>query len=193
MSYELEYDYPVINTAAGDDGSFAVITRDADYKSAVYFYNSTFKLVYSIRSNEKYAASAAISPNGKFAAYLSYTSSNGLYVRDLVVRNISKDTEELFVRTEGKLPIKTGFFDDGALFVLYSDGISFYDEKFKEITSFSFDHPIQFSRSFGGYIAVLSGETKAGATLYIFDGEGNKKFTESFIIWKCLYETDRET
>jgi hypothetical protein len=179
--YELDYDYPVISATAGDDGSFAVITRDADYKSAVYFYNSTFKLVYSIRSNEKYAASAAISPDGKFASYLSYTSINGLYVRDLVVRNISKDTEELFVETEGKLPIKTGFFDDGALFVLYSDGIGFYNEKFKEITNFSFNHPIQFFRSFGEYIAVLSGETKAGATLYVFDSEGNRKFTESFL------------
>ncbi len=179
--YELNYDYPVISAFAGEDGSFAVITRDASYKSAVYFYNSTFKLVYSIRSNEKYAASAAVSPNGKFAAYLSYAPSNGLYARELVVRNISKDTEALFVKNEGKLPLKTGFFESGAFYVLYSDGISFYDEKFKSTNTYSFEHPIQFYRSFGEYIAVLTGETKAGATLCVFDGEGNKKFTESFL------------
>ena len=179
--YEIDYDYPVISAFAGEDGSFAVITRDASYKSAVYFYNSTFKLVYSIRSNEKYAASAAVSPNGKFAAYLSYAPSNGLYARELIVRNISKDSEALFVTSEGKLPLKTGFFDNGALYVLYSDGISFYSDKFKEVNSYSFEHPIQFYRSFGEYIVVLTGETKAGATLCVFDSDGNEKFTESFL------------
>ncbi|MBO5022895.1 MAG: hypothetical protein J6D11_01050 [Clostridia bacterium] len=178
--YDLEYDYPVISASAGDDGSFTVITRDQTYRSAVYVYNSMFKLVYSVRSNEKYAASAAVSPDGKYAAFLSYSPSNGLYARELVVRNISKDKEELSVRTEGKLPIKTGFFEDGNLFLLCSDGISFYDEKFKQTTSVSFGYPIQFYRSFGGHIAVLTGETKAGATLCMFDSEGNKKFTESF-------------
>ncbi len=179
--YEIKYDYPVISACAGDDGSFTVITRDGAYKSAVYVYNSTFKLVYSIKSNEKYAASAAVSPNGKYAAFLSYAPSGGLYARELIVQNISKDKEELSVVTEGKLPVKTGFFEDGNLFLLCSDGITFYNEKFKEKKVIPFDFPLQFYHSFGEYIAVLVGDTKAGATLFVFDSDGNEKFTESFL------------
>lgn len=178
--YSITYDYPVMSAAAGADGSFAVITRDVDYRSAVYVYNSTFKHVYSVRSNEKYAASAAVSPNGKYVAVLSYSAGNGLYSRELAVRSVSKDKEMLLVGTEGKMPMKVGFFEDSGIFALYSDGISFYSEKFNENKTVSFDEPIQFYRAFDGCIAVITGETKAGAVLNVYDSEGNEKFTKSF-------------
>ena len=161
-------------------GSFAVITRDKDYRSTVYVYNDSFKIVYSVRSNEKYAADAAVSPNGKYAAVLSYDSNGGVYYRELSVRSISKDEEKLLVKSEGKLPLVVGFFDDSSLFALYSDGISFYDKKFKENISVSFDSQIQFYRVFDDCIAVMTGETKAGAVLHIYDSDGKEKFTESF-------------
>ncbi len=178
--YSITYDYPVVSASAGTDGSFAVITRDKDYRSTVYVYNDSFKIVYSVRSNEKYAADAAVSPNGKYAAVLSYDSNGGVYYRELSVRSISKDEEKLLVKTEGKLPLEVGFFDDSSLFALYSDGISFYDKKFKENISVSFDSQIQFYRVFDDCIAVMTGETKAGAVLHIYDSDGKEKFTESF-------------
>ncbi len=178
--YSITYDYPVTSASAGEDGSFAVITRDDNYRSAVYVYNSTFKRVYSLRSNEKHAASAAVSPNGKYAAVLSYFPSTGLYGRELVVRNISKNTVSLTVQTEGKLPIKTGFFANSTLYALYSDGISFYSERFKEGANVSFEDTVQYYRVFDEYIAVLTGKTKANAFLHVYDTEGNEKFTQSF-------------
>lgn len=178
--YEIDLDHPIVSASAGDDGSFAVITRDGDYRSAVYVYNSTFKHVYSLKSNEKYAASAAVSPSGKYVSVLSYAINDGVYSRELSVRSISKDKEMLVCKTDGKLPLKTGFFDEGQLFALYSDGISFYSVKFKENSIVSFDAPIQFYRVFGESIAVITGETKAGAVLHVYDSNGKEKFTQSF-------------
>lgn len=178
--YEITLDHPIVSVSAGDDGSFAVITRDNDYRSAVYVYNSTFKHVYSLKSNEKYAASAAVSPNGKYVSVLSYSINDGVYSRELSVRSISKDKEMLVCSTDGKIPLKTGFFDEGQLFALYSDGISFYNAKFKENSAVSFDAPIQFYRVFDDRIVVITGETKAGAVLHVYDSDGKVKFTQSF-------------
>jgi hypothetical protein len=178
--YTLKYDHPVISAHAGDNGGFAVITREANYRSAVYIYNSTFKSVYTWRSNEKYAVSAAVSPNGKNAAVLSYAQSGGTYSRELIVRNISKDKAELTVTTEGGIPIKTAFFADGSFYCLYSDGITFYDKHFEEKETVKFENNIQLFKDFSEGILIVSGKTKADATVSYYESDGTKKFTKNF-------------
>ena len=178
--YTLKYDYPVISAHAGDNGSFAVITRDASYRSTVYIYNSTFKSVYTWRSNEKYAVSASVSPNGKNAAVLSYSQSGGTYARDLIVKNISKDKAELTVSTEGGIPIKTGFFADGSLYCLYSDGITFYNKNFDEKENIKFETTIQMFREFSDGVLIVSGKTKADSVVSYYGSNGTKKFTKNF-------------
>ena len=178
--YTLKYDYPVISANAGDNGSFTVITREESYRSAVYVYNSAFKAVYTWRSNEKYAVSSAVSPNGKNVAVLSYAQSGGTYARELTVRNISKDESVLTVTTEGGIPLKTGFFSDGSLYCIYSDGIVFYDKSFDKTESVSFTDNIQLFRVFSDGILISTGKTRADSVIRYYESDGNKKFTKSF-------------
>ena len=178
--YTLNYDYPVISAHAGDNGSFAVITREEAYRSAVYIYNNTFKSVYTWRSNEKYAVSSSVSPNGKNAAVLSYTQAGGTYLRELTVRNISKDKAELNVSSQGGLPLRVGFFADGSLYCIYSDGIVFYDKNFDEKEEISFTEPLQLFKIFSGGILAITGKTKADSVIHYYETDGDAKFTESF-------------
>jgi len=178
--YTLNYDYPVISAHAGDGGGFAVITREENYRSAVYIYNSTFKSVYTWRSNEKYAVSSAVSPNGKNAAVLSYAQSGGTYARELTVRNISKDKSELTITTVGGIPIQTGFFADSRLYCLYSDEIVFYDKDFDEINNVVFKDEIQLFKVFSDGILIVTGKTKANSVVTYYGSNGKAKFTKSF-------------
>ena len=178
--YTISYDYPVMYASAGKNGSFAVITRNKEYRSAVYIYNNSFKSVYTWLSNEKYALSAAISPNGKNVAVITYSQYNGTYLREITVRNISADSQELSVATQGEMPIKIGFFEDENMYAVYADGISFYDERFNKITSVSVNDTIQFYRTFADGILLVTGETKANAKVHYYDSKGNEKLTENF-------------
>ena len=178
--YTLKYDYPVISAHAGDGGGFAVITREENYRSSVYIYNSTFKSVYTWRSNEKYAVSSAVSPNGKNAAVLSYAQADGTYARELTVRNISKDKSELTVATVGGMPIKTGFFADSSLYCLYSDGIVFYNKNFDEKESVYFSEEIQLFKVFSDGILLVTGKTRADSVVRYYGSNGEEKFTKSF-------------
>jgi hypothetical protein len=178
--YTLECDYPVISAHAGDSGAFAVITRDESYRSAVYIYNTAFKPVYTWRSNESYAVSAAVSPNGKNAAVLSYAQSNGAYYRELTVRNIAQDKAVLNVTTEGAIPIKVGFFSSGEMYCLYSDSLVFYRENLKEREVITFSEGIKLFKDFSDGIMVVTGKTKANSTIHYYESDGNEKFTENF-------------
>jgi hypothetical protein len=178
--YTLNYDYPVISAYAGDNGSFAVITREDGYRSAVYIYNSTFKSIYTWRSNERYAASAAISPNGKNAAVISYSQAGGTYSRELTVRNVSKDKSVLTVSSEGAIPVKVGFFSRGELYCLYSDGITFYNKDFEEKNTVHFDGSVQLFKTFSDGIILVTGKTKADSVITYYGREGEIKFTKSF-------------
>ncbi|MBQ9747137.1 MAG: hypothetical protein IJW21_09995 [Clostridia bacterium] len=178
--YGITYDYPVISASAGENGSFAVITREASYRSAVYIYNSTFKSVYTWRSNEKYAVSAAVSPDGKNAAVLTYAKHDGTYMRELAVRNISKDKSVLTVSSEGGIPLKAGFFAGGRLYCLFSDGIVFYNKDFEQTEKISFSEEIQFFRAFSDGIVTVTGKTKADCKVSFYGSDGEKKLTKSF-------------
>lgn len=178
--YEIDFEYPIMSVSSGKDGSFTVITKDADYSCAVYVYNDAFKSVYSWKSNEKYAFSSAVSPNGKNAAILSYAANGGDFSRELSVRNIYKDRVELLSVSEGGMPVSTGFFDDSSFFALYTDGIEFYNEKFKSVFSENFNEDVLMYRVFDECIAVLTGKTKGTPLVTVYQNDGHKKFTESF-------------
>jgi WD40 repeat protein len=180
--YSVKYDYPVVSASAGENGSFAVITRDAKYRSVVYIYNSSFKNAYTWKSNEKYAVSAAISPNGKNVAVLTYIQQNGTYLREIAVRNISKDKQMLLSSSEGMMPLKVGFFSNDSMYILHTDGIEFYNKDFEKIKSVSFDDEMQFYNVFSDGIIFVTGKNKSDTTVHYYDTKGNNKLTENF---KC--------
>lgn len=178
--YEIALEYPVISVSAGEDGSFTVITKDADYSCAVYVYNEAFKSVYAWKSNEKYAFSSSVSPNGKNVAILSYAANGGDFSRELSVRNIYKDKVELLSSSEGGMPVSTGFFKNSSFYALYTDGIEFFDEKFRPVFSEKFDEDVLMYRVFDDCITVLTGKTKGNPLITVYQSDGHKKFTESF-------------
>ncbi len=179
--YSVVYDYPVMYASSGDNGSFAVVTRDEKYRSAVYIYNSSFKTAYTWRSNEKYAVSAAVSANGKNAAVLTYIQRGGTYLREIYVRNISKDKQMLSVSSEGGMPIKVGFFANDNMYVVYADGVEFYNKDFEKIKSISFDSEMQFYNTFSDGFACITGKNKSDTVVHYYDAKGNKKLTENFV------------
>ncbi len=178
--YNIEYDYPVMSASAGDNGSFAVVSRDEKYRSAVYIYNNSFKTSYTWRSNEKYAVSAAVSSNGKNAAILTYIQQDGTYLREIYVRNISKDKQMLSASSEGGMPIKVGFFANDNMYVVYSDGVEFYNKDFKKIKSISFDSEMQFYNTFSDGLACITGKSKSNTIVHYYDANGDEKFVENF-------------
>jgi len=178
--YTLTYDHPVISAYAGDNGGFSVITREDSYRSAVYIYNNAFKSVYTWRSNERYAASSAVSPNGKNAAVLSYAQSGGTYSRELTVRNVAKDKSVLTVSSEGAIPLKVGFFSRGEMYCLYGDGITFYNKDFDEEYAARFEGSVQLFKAFSDGIILITGKTKADSVVTFYGNDGEIKFTKNF-------------
>jgi hypothetical protein len=178
--YTIKYTHPVISAYAGDNGSFAVISREDSYRSAVYIYNSAFKSIYTWRSNESYAASAAVSPSGKNAAVLSYSQSGGTYLRELTIRNVSRDKSVLTASSEGAIPLKVGFFASGEMYCLYADGIEFYSSNYKLEYSRSINEDIQLFKVFSDGLILVTGKTRADSVVTCYGSDGEIKFTKNF-------------
>lgn len=174
--YSASYTHPVISAYSGENGSFAVVTREDRYRSAIYIYNNSFKNIYQWRSNERYACSVAVSPNGKTAAILSYSQSGGTYSRELLIQNVSKDEQILSSVTEGGIPIKTGFFENGGLYSLCSDKLEIYNKKFGKVKSENIDGTVWFCKTFGDGILLVTGKNRANADVRYYSADGEEVF-----------------
>lgn len=63
---------PILNASMGRDGSFAVVTDEAGYKTAVRVFNKDQQLTYKWLTSEYYVQSAAVSPDGRRMAALAF-------------------------------------------------------------------------------------------------------------------------
>lgn len=179
--HTVSYTKPVVSASAGENGGFSVITSEEGYRSSVYIYNSSFKKIYHWRSNERYAASADISSNKKNALVLTYSHLGGIYVRELSVYGISKNEQLFTVSSEGKMPIKAGFFSDDNFYGLYTDGIEFYSEKFNKLKDISFDEPIQFYKVFSKGVLIITGTNRSDTVIRFYDSDGETKYEFDFM------------
>lgn len=101
-------DFPVYGAAVADDGSFLIVTRSETYTSRIIFYDRD----HEVRANyylNGYALSAAVSPDGGYAAVTSIDVEDGRYVSKVNIFRLSGSITYETVEPEGGLVGLCGF------------------------------------------------------------------------------------
>lgn len=112
--------YPVYGAAVADDGSFLIVTRSETYTSRIIFYDRDREKRANYYLNG-YALSAAVSPDGGYAAVTSVDVENGQYVSKVNIFRLSGSITHETVELAGELVSLCGFSAEDRVAVTCSD------------------------------------------------------------------------
>ncbi len=183
----------IINANMNTSGDFAIVTDSEDSKSLVTLYNSSFKPVYKFHSSDKYVFDAAISPNSKSAAILTYGTNNGEFESSL---SLCKTNSEGFYATSAlgsSMPLALSYHSDRKISVICDDRAILFSNDAAVISEVSYDglSVKAFDEALGNHTAILlDNYENGGNTRVLFlnnDGSliGSLDFEEDIYSISC--------
>lgn len=118
-------EYPITGAALADNGSYAIVSRDDNYRSIIYVYDYNLKKVLEIRK-EKYVVATDISDDGKRVYTASVYDVEGDFECEISFVDVDSGTEKVSLTVESSIPMCVKELDNGNVAVMYTDKISVY-------------------------------------------------------------------
>lgn len=179
------FDYPIYWLSASKSGEFAVVSSAKSYRSAVYVYDSEYRIRYSRKFGDTYVDFVDISEDGDEFITAAHYSKGGNLVT--VISRFSINSEEAIFTQEfiGEMPLGI-YYTNGGYFVMTTDKIRMFNNGDSVVTEIDLSQKELLSgRIFGDRVLVTYGmESLSGGTeavIYRTDGsvEVSKQFRGS--------------
>lgn len=131
-------EYPVTLAKISDYGTYAIVTKTNDYRSAVYIYDKNGNLKTLIKKKDNYVTDVALSDDGRYALVVSFFTDDqsGEFKTEVLLYDIKN--EKSIVKDYKKVfPLSASFKSDG-FSVIFDNNIVFYNLKGEEIRKHDF-------------------------------------------------------
>lgn len=176
--YSETLDYPISSASMSDNGSFLIVTKSAEYRSAVRIYNNKFKLETEYLKNDL-VISAELSSNGKYAAIASLDAEGGESKVTISVLETKKGNLKSSAVVTDVLPYNIVFLSSDRIALICSESLAVYDLNGNRKNVFVYPDKLSRMTYVNGGIALLFDESEASASelLVIFDDNGDLKLT----------------
>lgn len=137
-----EFLYPINNAVMSNTGTYAIATKAAGYKSALYVYDKNFNRVGQL-FKDMYIMDMSMSDDGT-NVLISYadTTQNGEYKTELVTYSLYSESTGLSYSIDDTMVMKTGYFSEGGFGVACDDMLIFFDKYGNSINEISYDSRI---------------------------------------------------
>lgn len=147
----------ILNVNMNKSGFFSIVTDAPDSKSLVTIYNPDFKSIYKFHSSEKYVFDAAVSPDGKSAAIITYGTTEGSFESTLALAKTNADGFYSTVSLGNSMPLKVSYHSDSKISVICNDRTLLYSTNGNLVAEISHNElPVKaFSQSGGKLTSVL--------------------------------------
>ncbi len=176
------FDYPIKWLAASTHGEFAVVSSAKSYRSAVYVFDSEYRIKYSQKFGDKYVDFVDISKEGNEFITAAHYSKNGNLIT--VVSRFKTDSEGPVFTQEfiGEMPLGIYYTNEGYCLIttdkirIFKNGDSVggeIDLSGKELIS---------GRTFENRVLVTYGvESLSGGTeTVVYRSDGSVEFSDKF-------------
>lgn len=177
------FSYPIYAVAASKSGSYAVVSSEKGYRSAVFVYDQHFREIYHYYFGKLYTDFVDISPSGNEIITLSHYSADGNLVSSLSRYSTTDSSAEPYTAEfAGEIPLGVYYTDYGyalltgsALRMFSSDGTQLGEVSFagKELLS---------AHIYGKYSAITYGTEglSGGNEVFVCGSDGSEITTERF-------------
>lgn len=146
----------ILNVNMNKAGDFSIVTDAPDSKSLVTLYNSDFEAVYKFHSSEKYVFDAAVSPDGKSAAIITYGTTEGNFETSLALAKTNADGFYSTVTLGDSMPLKVSYHSDSRILVICNDRTLLYSTDGNLISEVSHNElPVKAFSESGGKLTSL--------------------------------------
>ena len=129
--YTENLDYPIIGACFGKDGSFAVVTREADRHAVVHVYDDQFRLRKTFKGNS-YIFDIAMDSDRDRMVFVSYGAGDGTGETLLSVRQISTMEEITQLSFSGEFPLDCGFMENHRFALITNGSVRIISDTFEE-------------------------------------------------------------
>lgn len=174
--YGESLDFPISGAAVSDSGSYAIITKTLEYRSAVYIYDKNFNRLAHVLKGDKLVMDVDISSDGNRTLVLSvYTLNGEFYTELLMMRSPYSETSQHTNIVPSSCGVKCGFNAAGGYTVICDDKILFYSGGDELISTYSYNNLVPLNFFLGDYYSVLAfNENIIGSNnnVYVFGSGG---------------------
>lgn len=130
--------YPVTAACFAEDGSFAVITREADRRAVVYIYDKDFNRD-TYRWNA-YMFDIAMDSDRDLVAFVYYGAGDGTGETMISIRRKTTLEEITTISLNGEFPLDCGFMDNNKFALITNGAVRMFDESFEETVAESYEY-----------------------------------------------------
>lgn len=176
--YSENFGYPILGVSAAEDGSYAVLSGAKNYRSAVYVYDSNYRLTFSHYFPTEYSTAMQLDKAGKNVLVLSHISENGDYLGSAALFSTTAEEPIANFKFVGELPLNCHFTDDGGYIILTDKYLRFYgaDNTLKSEIAVSGN---LLNCNFGGNYVMLAFDNTGlseNKELTVYDSMGNNVY-----------------
>ena len=132
--------HPITGASFAEDGSFAVITRDASYRAVVHIYYPEENFKYDIYRWNGYMFDVAMDAKRDLVAFVYYGAGNGTGETLISLRRKSTLKEITTIQLAGEFPLDCGFMDNDNFAVITDGAVRIFDESFEETVAQSYEY-----------------------------------------------------
>jgi hypothetical protein len=173
--------HPITGACFAEDGSFAVITRDAGHRAVVHVYYPDEKFKCDTYRWNAYMFDIAMDSKSDRIAFVFYGAGNGTGETTVSLRKKSTLEEITSIKLSGEFPLDCGFMENNK-FALVTDGAirmfdKSLDESVAEVYEYSGSSITGFSITDQG--AAVSVTTSSKNEIIAFDNAGNLLYNDT--------------
>lgn len=182
-------DYPITGAAYSDSGNYALITKTAEYRSAVFVYDRDYNLVSRVlKDKNKLIMDADLTDDGSMLLVTTAVcTTDGDFNAEIMINEVNSDTIKTQIRLNDIFPIESKYNSDG-FYVVCDSAMYFYsgDGTFRGRFSYGDRTPLSCVMT-DDYAFMVFADSVVGDShsVYIFDTAGNqvgrKSFTGKFV------------
>ncbi len=136
--YTEKLEYPITDACFGDDGSFAIVTREASRRTVVHIYDKDFNR--DTFRGDSYMFDIAMDTSANRVAFVYYGAGNGTGQTQISIRERSTLEEIDRVSLDGEFPLSCGFMENHRFSLITDSAIRVFQADFNEDTVEMYDY-----------------------------------------------------
>lgn len=176
--YTETLEYPVTDACFAKNGTFAIVTREADSKTVVYVYNKNFKKLAKYRL-DAYMIDMAIDSDRNLLTFLYYGIGDGTGNTHLSVRDLTTLEEVANKDLNGEFPMESGFLSNNCFALVTDSSTRILNADFDEIESCNYAGGSVSGFSVSGQGVAVSVISSSKNEIIAFDKSGKLLYNDS--------------
>lgn len=136
--YTETLEYPVTDACFAEDGSFAIVTREADRRTVVHIYDRDFRR--DTYRWDAYMFDIAMDSGQDRVAFVYYGSGTGIGQTKISIRERSTLKEIEQMNFDGEFPIAAGFMENHRFALITDSALRIFGSDFQMETAESYDY-----------------------------------------------------